>query len=223
MGSITSLTAEDRHSFSAYIAEPRGPAKGGLVVIMEIFGVNSHIKAVADGYAAEGYRCVAPALYDRFERNVDLGYSAEDVAKGRELRGKMNWADCMKDTATAVAAAGSAGRVGIIGYCYGGGVAWAAGALVPGLSASIGYYGGPWAELADRAPQCPSLLHFGAKDAMIPVNLAETLKAKHPTITTHVYDADHGFNCDQRPNNYDAFAAAVARRRSLAFLEATLG
>lgn len=221
MGNMTNLTASDGHRFEAYIAEPRGTARGGLVVIQEIFGVNSHIKSVCDGYAADGYVCVAPALFDRLQRGVDLGYGERDIALGRDLRGKMNWADCMKDVSTAVAAASGAGRVGTVGYCYGGGVTWLAAALIPELSASIGYYGGPWAELVDRAPLCPVLLHFGAKDAMIPVSLADAMKARHPTITTHIYEADHGFNCDQRPH-YDGFAAALARRRSLAFLEAIL-
>ncbi|HEX6958249.1 MAG TPA: dienelactone hydrolase family protein [Ferrovibrio sp.] len=221
MGTMTNLTAADGHRFEAYIAEPKTAAKGGLVVIQEIFGVNNHMKSVCDGFAADGYYCVAPALFDRIQRGVDLGYSPEDIAKGRELRGKMNWTDCMRDVTTAVAAAGAAGRVGITGYCYGGGVTWLAAAIVPGLSASVGYYGGPWAELIDNAPQCPALLHFGAKDAMIPVTLAQTMKAKHPTITTHIYDADHGFNCDQRPV-YDGYAAALARRRTLAFFDAIL-
>lgn len=221
MGAMTSLTAADGHRFGAYIAEPKGTPKGGIVVIQEIFGVNGHIKAVTDGFAADGYYSVAPALFDRLQPGIDLGYSAEDVAKGREWRGKMNWSDCMKDVTAAVAAASGAGRVGTVGYCYGGGVTWLAAALVPGLAASVGYYGGPWAELIDRTPLCPTLLHFGARDAMIPLSLAESMKAKHPTATTHIYDADHGFNCDQRAS-YDARAATVARRRTLAFFEAIL-
>ena len=221
MGSINSLTAADGHRFDAYIAEPKSGAKGGIVVIQEIFGVNGHIRSVCDGLSADGYYCVAPALFDRLQPGVDLGYSNEDVATGRQLRGRMNWTDCMKDVTAAVVAASGAGRVGTVGYCYGGGVTWLAAAEVPGLSASVGYYGGPWAELADRAPRCPALLHFGAKDAMIPVSLAVDMKAKHPAITCHVYEADHGFNCDQRVH-YDGYAAALARRRTLAFLEALL-
>ncbi|WP_341702719.1 dienelactone hydrolase family protein [Ferrovibrio sp.] len=221
MGSMTDLTAADGHRFQAYIAEPKGTPKGGIVVIQEIFGVNGHIRAVADGFAADGYYCVAPALFDRIERGVDLGYAGDDVAKGRALRGQMQWAPCMADVAIAVAAAGSAGRVGTVGYCYGGGVTWLAAAELPGLDASVGYYGGPWAELADRAPRCPAMLHFGARDSMIPVGLADELRAKHPGIVTHVYAADHGFNCDQRAT-YDATAATTARRRTLAFFEACL-
>lgn len=221
MGSMTQLTAADGHRFDAYIADPKGTPKGGFVVIMEIFGVNGHIKSICDGYAADGYRCVAPALYDRVQKGVDLGYSADDIAKGRALREKMVWDTVKLDTDMAIAAAGSAGRVGITGYCYGGGVAWYAAARCAGLSAAIGYYGGPWASLVDEAPRCATMLHFGAKDSMIPVALADQMKAKHPTIVTHVYDADHGFNCDQRVH-FDGYAAALARRRTLGLLEAAL-
>lgn len=221
MGKTTNLTAADGHRFDAYIAEPKGAPRGGLVVVQEIFGVNGHIRSVCDGYAADGYYCVAPALFDRLEAGIDLGYGGDDLTRGRDLRGRMNWADCMKDVTAAVAAAAQAGKVGTVGYCYGGGVTWLAAALVPGLSASVGYYGGPWAELADRAPQCPAMLHFGAKDAMIPVSLAETMKARHPSVIAHVYDADHGFNCDQRVH-YDGYAATLARRRTLALFEAAL-
>jgi carboxymethylenebutenolidase len=221
MGAMTSLTATDGHRLAAYIAEPKGAAKGGVVVIQEIFGVNSHIKAVADGYAADGYFVVAPALFDRVQANVDLGYSADDVAAGREIRGKMVWDTVMQDVTVAFAAAASAGRVGTVGYCYGGGVTWKMAVALPGLAASVGYYGGPWGELKDEAPKAPCLLHFGALDKMIPTSLADELKAKHPFITTHIYDADHGFNCDQRAT-YNAAAAVTARRRTLAFFEALL-
>lgn len=142
MGKTTNLTAADGHRFDAYIAEPKGAPRGGLVVIQEIFGVNGHIRSVCDGYAADGYFCVAPALFDRLETGVDLGYGGDDLARGRELRGRMNWADCMKDVTAAVGGAAQAGKVGTVGYCYGGGVTWLAAALIPGLSASVGYYGG---------------------------------------------------------------------------------
>lgn len=221
MGAFTHLTAEDGHRFSAYIAEPSGSPKGGLVVVQEIFGVNSHIRSVAEGYAAEGYYCVAPALFDRVQRDVELGYSAEDVAAGRELRGKLSWADVLKETNTAIAAASQAGKVGMVGYCFGGSVTWLAACAASGLAAASGYYGGNWAELAEQVPACPTLLHFGAKDKMIPLSVAEGMKARHPSIAVHSYDADHGFNCDQR-GSHDAFAAALARRRTLGLFEAVL-
>lgn len=221
MGMLTNLTAEDGHRFSAYIAAPQATPKAGLVVVQEIFGVNSHIRAVADAYAADGYYCVAPALFDRTQRDVELGYSADDVAQGRTLRGKLSWAEVMKDINTAIAAASSAGRVGMVGYCFGGSVTWLSACAANGLSAASCYYGGNWAELAEQVPACPTLLHFGAKDAHIPVSLAESMKARHPAIATHVYDADHGFNCEQR-GSYNAAAATIARRRTLSLFDAVL-
>lgn len=221
MGAMTSLTAADGHRLAAYIAEPKGAPKGGVVVIQEIFGVNGHIKAVTDGFAADGYLAVAPALFDRVQPNVDLGYSPDDIAKGRDIRGKMVWDTVLQDCAVALALASRAGRVGTTGYCFGGGVTWKMATSLPGLAASVGYYGGPWGELKAEAPKAPCLLHFGALDKMIPTSLADEMKALHPSITTHVYDADHGFNCDQR-TTYDATAAVIARRRTLAFFEALL-
>ena len=221
MGKMIELKASDGHRFGAYRAQPAA-ARGGLVVIQEIFGVNQHMRAVCDGFAADGYAVAAPALFDRVERGVDIGYTPDEIARGRALRGKMNWDQVMADVAAAIADVKSAGRVGIVGYCYGGGVAWVAGCRLKGLAASVGYYGGPWTETAQEKPQCASLLHFAAKDGMIPVSLAETMSAAHPTIATHVYDADHGFNCDQR-GSYNAFAATLARRRTLAFFSAILG
>jgi carboxymethylenebutenolidase len=221
MGTATNLTAADGHRFSAYIAEPKGSPKGGVVVIQEIFGVNSHIKAVSDGFAADGYYVVAPAIFDRVERNVDLGYSPDDIVRGRDIRGKMVWDTVIMDVTVAMAAASTAGRVGTVGYCYGGGVTWKMATSIPGLAASVGYYGGPWGELKDEMPKAPCLLHFGALDKMIPTSLADEMKTRHPAITAHVYDADHGFNCDQRAT-YNATAAVIARRRTLAFFDALL-
>lgn len=221
MGSMTNLTAADGHRLGAYIAEPKGAPKGGVVVIQEIFGVNGHIRAVADGFAADGYLAVAPALFDRVQPGIELGYTPDDIAKGRDIRGKMVWDTVLKDCSVALAAAAQGGRVGATGYCYGGGVTWKMATSLPGLAASVGYYGGPWGELKDEAPQAPCLLHFGAEDKMIPTSLADELKAKHPSITTHIYAADHGFNCDQR-GSYNAAAAVTARRRTLAFFEALL-
>lgn len=222
MGESLTLTARDGHGLGAYRAAPAGTPRGGVVVIQEIFGVNSHIRGVADGFAADGYLAIAPAIFDRLERNVDLGYGEADIAKGRELRGRMAWESCMVDVAAAVEAARAGGAVGMVGYCYGGGVVWMAGARIKGLAAAVGYYGGPWNEVKNEAPKCPSLLHFARKDTMIPVALADEMKAKHPAIAVHAYDADHGFNCDQRVH-YNGYAATLARARTLAFFRAVLG
>lgn len=221
MGENIELKTADGFTLSAYRAAPRGATRGGIVVAQEIFGVNSHIRAVCDGFAADGYLAIAPALFDRAERNVELGYGEADVARGRDIRGKLAWPQALADVAAARLAASAGGAVGIVGYCYGGGVAWLAGCRVPGFAASVGYYGGPWTEYKAEAPKCPSMLHFGAKDPMIPVGLADEMRTLHSTIIAHVYEADHGFNCDQR-KSYDAFSATLARARTSAFFAATL-
>jgi carboxymethylenebutenolidase len=212
----------DGHRFSVYGAAPLISPRAAIVVIQEIFGVNAHIRAVADGFAAEGYLAIAPALFDRLRPKIELGYSDAEIAEGRGLRARLDWKDCLADVQAAITYAGKIGPVGIVGYCFGGGVAWLAASRLEGLKAAVGYYGGPWVEFAREAPRCPVMLHFAAKDANIPVKLAEEMRANTPTLIAHVYDADHGFNCDQRPQ-YDAFAAALARRRTLAFFKAVLG
>ncbi len=222
MREMITLEAADGHRLSAYRAAPAGSPKAAIVVIQEIFGVNSHIRAVCDGFAADGYLAIAPAMYDRVERNFECGYSAPEIEKGRGIRMQLKPEGEEADVAAAVAEAARAGvKVGMTGYCYGGRVAWVAAAKVAGVSAVAGYYGGGWGDLKDLAPRCPTMLHFGAKDAHIPVALAAEMKALHPQIVTHVYDADHGFNCDQR-GSYDAFAAVTARARTLAWFHAAL-
>jgi len=222
MGKMIELTAADGHKLAAYRADPSGKPRGGIVVIQEIFGVNSHIKQVADGFAADGYVAIAPAMFDRVQKEVDLGYSPDEIAKGREIRGKITNDMAVKDAEAAVKAA-SAGKVGIVGYCWGGLVAWLAAAKVPGLSAAVPYYGGGILDNADLEPKVPLMGHFGDKDAHIPVEgvkkLAEKLKPKHQIFT---YEADHGFNCDHR-GSYNAPAAKQARSRTLDFFRKHIG
>ena len=219
MAEHVTLQAEDGHSFDCYLAQPEGAARGGLVVIQEIFGVNSHIRSVADGYAADGFLVAAPALFDRIERGIELGYNAEDIARGRELKAQSGWDQAELDVTAAVQAASAAGKVGIVGYCWGGSVAFLAACRCP-VAAAIGYYGGQILDLKtekpDYSPQCPTMLHFGEKDAGIPLADVEAIGAAHPEIEIHRYDADHGFNCDQR-GSYDAESARRARQRSLDF------
>jgi len=198
MGKMIELTASDGHRLAAYRAEPPGPVRGGVVVIQEIFGVNSHIKAVSDGFAADGYVAIAPALFDRVERNVDLGYTADTVAAGRELRAGVAIDDAIKDVAAAVAAAAPQGKVGLVGYCWGGFVVWMAAARVDGLSAAVSYYGGGVLENASERPRCPTMLHFGEQDSISPPEKVAAFAAAHPTLAVHIYPADHGFNCDPR-------------------------
>ncbi len=222
MGTAIELTSPDGFRLSAYRAEPAGTPRGGLVVVQEIFGVNAHIRSVCDGYAADGYLAVAPALFDRYQRGVDWGYSPEDIARGREVRAQADAAAALMDIVAARDAAAKAGPVGIVGYCWGGFIAWLAAARVDGFAGAIAYYGGGMPDAAGEQPRCPVLAHFGEQDAMIPVAGARALAAAHPAMEVHLYAAGHGFNCDQRAS-FDPAAAAVARERSLAFLRRHVG
>ncbi|WP_420345115.1 dienelactone hydrolase family protein [Pelagibius sp.] len=221
MGEQVSLTAADGHELAAYVARPEGSAKGGLVILQEIFGVNAHIRAVAEGFAAEGYMAVAPALFDRVRPGIELGYEADDVAEGRALRPQVSWEATMHDVAAAMGLAAEAGKAGIIGYCWGGSVAWlAACRLSP--AAAVCYYGGHIHEFRDEKPACPVMFHFGEEDAGIPLGQARAVRDAHPNCPFFTYPAGHGFNCDLR-GSYHAESAALARQRSLEFLAPLLG
>ena len=216
------LTASDHHTLAAYRADPVGTPRGGVVVIQEIFGVNHHIRAVTDGFAREGYLAIAPAMFDRVRRGVELDYAPAGIAEGRELRAGIPLAAAMADVTAAVAAASEWGRVGIVGYCWGGYIAWMASARVDWLACAVPYYGGGILESADIEPRCPVMAHFGERDTMIPADGVRQLAARHPTHEFHLYDADHGFHCDER-GSYDAAAARLAGERTLAFLRRHVG
>jgi carboxymethylenebutenolidase len=222
MGRHIELNPQHGVEIAAYRADPAGKPRGGLVVIQEIFGVNSHIRSVCDGYAADGYLAIAPAVFDRIERGVDIGYSPPDIARGRDLRAKANADDALADIAAARAVAAEAGKVGVVGYCWGGYLAWLAASRVPGFACAICYYGGGMHEAIGEKPKVPVLAHFGEKDAMIPVEGVRKLAAAHPGATVHIYPADHGFNCDQR-GSYHAASAKLARERSIEFLRKHVG
>ena len=222
MGSMIELVAADGFRLAAYRAEPQGAPRGGIVVAQEIFGVNSHIKSVCDGFAADGYLAIAPALFDRVRRGVDLGYTADDIAIGRELKAGAAIDGALADVAAAQSLAAGAGRTGIVGYCWGGYVSWMAAARVPGFACAVAYYGGGMIEAIGEQPRCPVLMHFGEQDPMIPVAGVERLRAAHPAQQVFLYAANHGFNCDQR-GSYDAAAAALARRRTLDFFRTHIG
>jgi carboxymethylenebutenolidase len=222
MGKMIELTAADGHKLAAYRADPAGKPRGAIVVIQEIFGVNSHIKQVADGFAADGYVAIAPAMFDRVQKNVDLGYTPEDIAKGREIRGNVTNDMAVKDAEAAVRAASSAGKVGIVGYCWGGLVTWLAAAKIPGLSAAVPYYGGGILDNADLKPKVPLMGHFGDKDQHIPVEGVKKLADKHREHQIFIYSADHGFNCDHR-GSYNAPAAKQARERTVEFFRKHIG
>lgn len=222
MGTMIDLKADDGHGLQAYLAEPMNQARGAVVVVQEIFGVNSHIRGVADGYATDGYLAIAPALFDRVERGVESGYSQPEIQTGIGRMQNVSWDDATRDVQAAVDAVKHAGKVGIVGYCWGGAVAWVAASRVPELAAAVSYYGGAIPSLLDQRPRCPVLLHFGDKDASIPVEKAREVAAAHPAATVHYYPAGHGFNCEQRAS-YDATASALARRRTLEFFRTHLG
>ncbi len=215
-GETIELTAADGHRLGAYLARPVGAPKAGLVVVQEIFGINRHIRAVTEGFAADGYLAIAPALFDRREHGLELGYEAEDVARGRELKAATSWEEAAQDVGAAIEAAAEAGPVGVVGYCWGGSIAWLAACRLP-VAAAVGYYGGQVRELSGETPRCPVLLHFGDQDAAIPLDDVDEVRRLHPEVPIHLYPAGHGFNCDLR-GSYHAESAALARERSLAFL-----
>src|SRR4051812_36439544 len=223
MGKMIELTASDGHKLAAYRADPQGKARGAVVVIQEIFGVNSHIKSVADGYAADGYLAIAPAMFDRAQRGYDTGYSQPEIQAGIAIMQKLDWKQTMLDVDAAVAEAKKAGKVGIVGYCWGGTVSWVAAAKTAGLSASAPYYGGGMPNFINEKPKVPTLCHFGELDQSPTPDQARAIAKAHPEITAHFYaGAGHGFNCDQR-GSYNAEAAKLARTRTLEFFRKHLG
>jgi carboxymethylenebutenolidase len=223
MGSMIELQAADGHKLAAYRAEPAGKPRGGIVVIQEIFGVNKHIKSVADGYAADGYLVVAPAMFDRARRGYDTGYSQPEIQAGIAIMQKLDWKQTMQDAAAGVEAAKAAGKVGIVGYCWGGTVAWVAAARLSGLACAAPYYGGGMPGFIGEKPRCPTLCHFGEQDQSPTLEQAKAIAKAHPEITAHYYaGAGHGFNCDQRPS-YNAEASKLARERTLAFFRQHVG
>ncbi len=216
------LTAADGHTLAAYRATPPAAPIGGLVVIQEIFGVNSHIRAVADGYAADGFDVIAPALFDRVEPGIELGYEPADIEAGRAIRAKIAFDDGLRDVAAAVKALADDGLSPcVVGYCWGGSLAWAAATRLDGVTAVSSYYGGDVPKLADETLRCPVILHFGETDASIPLDGVEQVRAKHPDLPLHIYPAGHGFSCDQR-GSYDAPSTELARTRTLEFLKSHL-
>ena len=215
MGTVIQLEAADGFSSDAYLAEPAGQPLGNVVVIQEIFGVNAHIREVCDDYAAEGYRALAPALFDRSEKNVQLGYDADSMTQGVDFaRNKLDMTKSLLDVQAAISFLSEKGPVAMVGYCFGGVVCWLSAANLKGLECVSGYYGGGIAGLVNLQPKIPTMLHFGDQDAHIPLTDVDAIKEAHPEVTVHVYSADHGFNCDHR-DSYDAASAALAKSRTL--------
>lgn len=227
MGYFTELTAADGFVCSAYVAEPTEKPKGGLVLLQEIFGVNDHIRSVADGFAQAGYLVVAPATFQRVRPDVALGYTDADMAQGRQLKAAVEALPSpgvMADIAAATLRAAEGGKVGVVGYCWGGLLAWRAACALPGLSAAVPYYGGGMTVGAEPArwPLVPTMAHFADQDGHIPLDSVSAFAQAQPGVAVHVYAGQHGFNCDQRAS-FNADAAQLARERTLAFLAQHLG
>jgi carboxymethylenebutenolidase len=221
MGSKITMTASDGFKLDGYRADPSGKPKGGIVLIQEIFGVNQHIRALVDEWAKAGYAVIAPAMYDRAEKNFEVGYGEEDRQKGMAARQKLNPANQVLDYQAAAAELRGAGKTAIMGYCYGGTVAWQ-GATTGPFDAAICYYGGGIADMLNADAKCPVLMHFGEKDQGIPLDKVANIKKAKPYAVVNIYpNAGHGFVCNERPS-FQKEATELARQRSLAFLEMNL-
>jgi carboxymethylenebutenolidase len=215
MGKMVRLKAADGHELDAYLAEPKGKAKGGIVVVQEVFGVTDHVKRVADQYAAQGYRAIAPAMFDRIARNLTVPYT--DVQRGLEHMRKLKWPDTLADVTAAANEIRGAGSAAVVGFCWGGTVAHVAASDLD-IDAAVSYYGGGVAKMLDKKPRCPILYHFGDQDHSIPLADVEKIKTANPSSALHVYrGAGHGFSCDERAS-FSARDAQLAFERSIAFL-----
>jgi carboxymethylenebutenolidase len=212
------LRASDGHEFDAHRVDPLGPSHGGVVVVQEIFGVNRHMRAVAARFAAAGWSALVPAFFDRVEPGVELGYEPPDFARGRELVGKLQMADVLLDLEAAIAAVQDLGRVGIVGYCWGGAVVWLGAARLSGIHAAVSYYGSRIVNHMDEPPRAPTMLHVGRADASLPIEKVRELGHRYPELAIHEYEAGHGFDCDHRAD-FESTASAHAMTRTLAWLD----
>ena len=220
MGKTLTLHTADGHAIGAYLAEPATPPRGGIVVVQEIFGVNAHIRSVVDRYAAAGWRAIAPAVFDVVERDVELGYDADGMRHGLELVQALGFERALAGVQAAAAALADAGRVGVVGYCWGGTIAYLA-AIRLALPA-VSYYGGRNAQVAGEPAQAPLMFHYALRDAHIGAADRDLVQRANPDAEFFVYEADHGFNCDARAA-YDAAAAALAQQRSFDFFTRHVG
>lgn len=210
------MTMSDGAEIEVYRAVPTGERRGGLVLIQEIFGVTEHIQALCDGYAADGYEVLAPALYDREHPGFRAGYDGPGFERAIELARKLHPFELsIADTRTCVEALTPAGPVFITGYCYGGSVAFVAACRIEGVAAASGYYGSLIKNFPTEHPKCPTILHFGREDQGIPLADVDAVEEAQPDVTVYIYEAGHGFNSDRRAD-YHAESAALARERTLA-------
>lgn len=221
MSDYVTLVANDGHELSAYRAVPKGPVRGGIVVLQEIFGVNEYIRSVCDRLADAGYVALAPALFDRLRKDFECGYSPDEVAGARELLSSLDWSAVMLDTAAAADALKASGPVGVVGFCLGGSIAFLSAARLEQVDAAVGYYGSRIAANADLELPYPVQLHFGEQDQGIPLSDVELIRQKQPACEIHLYPAGHGFDCHMR-GSYDAESAKLAWQRTLDWFETHL-
>lgn len=217
-GSMIRVTSRDGFEFDAWHVKPDGPRKGGVIVVQEIFGLSDHIKEMAERFGAVGYEAIAPSMYDRAERGfiVQPQDVAAGMARGIELATGNGPDNALNDMGGVFDILSAAGKVCITGYCYGGTMSWLAAARLDGLAAASCYYGGNIAQMIGLKPKCPTICHFGAKDAHIPlVGAVDKIQAAHPDIPVHVYDAGHGF-ARKNSADYDASSDALAFERTIA-------
>ena len=223
MGTKLTLTTSDKHTLGAYRADPAGKPKGGIVVIQEIFGVNHHIRAVCDRFAEQGYTAITPAVFDRFVRDFECGYTPDEIAHARSYLGNLNWDHMVLDMAAAQANIRSAGPLGVIGFCMGGTASFLAACRLPGFAAGVSFYGGAIAKFADEKPKCPMQMHFGEADDGIPMNVVEEIKQKQRPAEIYTYPgAPHGFACDERAS-FRQDASDLAWKRTDEFFAKHLG
>lgn len=223
-GGIVRLRAADGHQFDAYLAEPSGRPRGGIVVLMEIFGLTPHLRGLCDAFARDGYRTIAPAIFDRVEPGAVLPYTPDGLQRALAIKGKHgDWAKMLLDTKAARDAVADAGKIACVGYCFGGSIAWLA-AANGRFDAVVSYYGGEMTEFLDIEPRCPVVCHVGTADHHLTMDKVARVQAAHPRLPIHFYEgAGHGFNCESQTQRYDAAAAELARQRTIAFLQRHIG
>ncbi|MDC0158188.1 dienelactone hydrolase family protein [Rhodospirillaceae bacterium] len=218
MGEIINATASDGHEFDIYLAQSKGSPRGGIVLIQEIFGVNNHIKNVAEKFSSNGYLVGAPSLFDRVQPDIQLGYSTKDVIRGKQLKDNLGNEKPLIDIIATLNIVRSAGRVAVVGYCWGGTLAWLSACHVDGFDVAISYYGGGIGQLLSIEPRCPSIFHFGEQDHAISIAEINSLRQAHPECPIYLYPAGHGFNCEQR-DSFHSTSSAIAFERTIQYLD----
>jgi carboxymethylenebutenolidase len=222
MGEFTTLMARDGHEFQAWLSAPAGRPRGAVIVAQEIFGVNRHIRAVTDDYAARGYVAIAPAMFDRIRRGIELDYTPAGMQEGIGYMLQSKREHAVADLSAALATVRHAGKVGAVGYCWGGYLAWLTACELP-VSCAVSYYGGPITQnLGTGTPGKPMMFHYGERDGHIPLTDVDKVRAAHPNGIFHLYPAGHGFNCNERAD-YDQPSAELALQRTLDFFTEHLG